>query len=136
MAVPDFKNSWADFVQNWYTDRDRLVRGRATQLEATQLRPNAPGRLVTLLTAPSPVLTRQMERSMVGATQNSSTSRVSSSAWLEDPDDPVVMALNRRVEMATGMDVTNRTGYGQEMLQVRVRRTDRGPHTDPGWVEM
>ena len=69
---------------------------------------------------------------MVGATQNSSTSRVSSSAWLEDPDDPVVMALNRRVEMATGLDVTNRTGYEQEMLQVRVQRTDRGPHTDPG----
>ena len=73
---------------------------------------------------------------MVGATQNSSTSRVSSSAWLEDPDDPVVMALNRRVEMATGMDVTNRTGYGQEMLQVRVQPTDRWPHTDSGWVEM
>ncbi|XP_043197646.1 prolyl 4-hydroxylase subunit alpha-1-like [Amphibalanus amphitrite] len=59
-----------------------------------------------------------MERSMVGIGHDSWTGRVSSSSRLEDTDHPVVMTLNRRIEMATGLDVTNRTGYEQEMLQV------------------
>ena len=33
MTVPDLKNGWADCIQIWYTDRDRLVGCRAGQLE-------------------------------------------------------------------------------------------------------
>ena len=62
-----------------------------------------------------------MERSMVGAEFNSWTGRVSSSARLEDVDDPAVITLNRRIQMVTGLDVMNRTGYEQEMLQVSSR---------------
>ena len=34
VMVPDLKNGWNDCVQIWYTDRDRLVGCRASQLEA------------------------------------------------------------------------------------------------------
>ncbi|KAF0298415.1 Prolyl 4-hydroxylase subunit alpha-1 [Amphibalanus amphitrite] len=60
----------------------------------------------------------RMERSMVGVGHDSWTGRVSSSSRLEDTYHPVVMTLNRRIEMVTGLDVTNRTGYEQEMLQL------------------
>ena len=33
VTVPDLKNGWTDCVQVWYTDRDRLVGCRASQLE-------------------------------------------------------------------------------------------------------
>ena len=34
VTVPDLKNRWADCVQIWYMDRDRLVGCRASKLEA------------------------------------------------------------------------------------------------------
>ena len=34
VMVPDLKNGWADCVQIWCADRDRLVGCRASQLEA------------------------------------------------------------------------------------------------------
>ena len=34
MAVPDLENRWADCVQIWCMDRDRLVGCRASHLEA------------------------------------------------------------------------------------------------------
>ena len=34
VTVPDLKNGWVDCVRIWYTDRDRLVGCRASQLEA------------------------------------------------------------------------------------------------------
>ena len=33
-SFPDLENGWTDCVQIWYFDRDRLVRCRASQLEA------------------------------------------------------------------------------------------------------
>ena len=33
VTVPDLKNGWADCVQIWYTDRERLVGCRESQLE-------------------------------------------------------------------------------------------------------
>ena len=35
LTVPDLKNGWADWVQIWYTDRDRLAVCRAIQLNRT-----------------------------------------------------------------------------------------------------
>ena len=43
VTVPDLKNGWADCFQIWYTDRDRLVGYRASQLKHTHTVPHVQG---------------------------------------------------------------------------------------------
>ncbi|XP_037070817.1 prolyl 4-hydroxylase subunit alpha-1-like [Pollicipes pollicipes] len=60
----------------------------------------------------------KMQRSVVGADGESTWSRVSTSARLEDGHHPLVAALSLRMQMVTGLDTVHRRGYPQETLQV------------------
>ena len=64
------------------------------------------------------LLRRQMARSQINSDKQESSSRVSSTARLNDIDHPLVAAMGRRVQLATGLDTSNRTGYPAERLQV------------------